>query len=671
MATVESKNKRAVVLGTCGHIDHGKTSLVRALTGVDTDSLAEEKKRGVSIDLGFAWMELGGEVGHVAVVDVPGHDRFIRNMLAGATGIDIALLCVAADDGVMPQTIEHLDIINLLGITKGIVVVTKSDLVAKERVAEVGREVSGLLLGTSLEGASVIGVSTHNGEGTEGVDELRSLIKDAVAERLSAEAKTLTHARADANAFRLPIDRSFSVKGFGTVVTGTIFSGSVKEGDEVLSYPSGKSFRVRGIESHHDKVEMVSMGSRAAINLSGLDKGELKRGEMLTSPSFDSFKGSLSFDCAFESLKSNKDKLKSGRSLKLYHMTSEVLVSNVRLSGVTSLAGGERGYGRIYLKSPLLVMRGDRFILRDPSVNRTIAGGRVLLPYIAGDRASALKLSEVDFKALALSNTKTDIKDSIERLLDVLLLKRRIIKLKIVAFVLNISISELEEYLVGEGASYTLINEYVAARSMLKEAELRVIDTLKRYHKENPAELGLTESALLAKILEGSSLDKTVSRHLPILLREGLLKRLVDSKASSIERSSATYLISGHKPASVGADKVLEDSILKLFGEGALALKLDDIIKENLASVVELKRVLRNMTERATVVRIKEGLYMSAGGVIDAKEKLVDYLGRNERIKAADFRDLLGCGRKLAIEILEYFDSVRVTLRSGDLRSLR
>ena len=156
MATVESKNKRAVVLGTCGHIDHGKTSLVRALTGVDTDSLAEEKKRGVSIDLGFAWMELGEGVGHVAVVDVPGHDRFIRNMLAGATGIDIALLCVAADDGVMPQTIEHLDIINLLGITKGIVVVTKSDLVAKERVDEVGREVSGLLLGTSLEGASVI-----------------------------------------------------------------------------------------------------------------------------------------------------------------------------------------------------------------------------------------------------------------------------------------------------------------------------------------------------------------------------------------------------------------------------------------------------------------------------------------------------------------------------------
>lgn len=667
MPTSDIKDSRAVIIGTCGHIDHGKTSLVRALTGVDTDALAEEKERGLSIDLGFAWMELGDGAMSAAIVDVPGHDRFIRNMLAGATGIDIALLCIAADDGIMPQTIEHLDIINLLGVSRGVVVITKSDVASDERIREVASDVAKLLSKTLLEGAPVVNVSTHTGDG---IDELRLVIEALVSETVKAEAKSLK--RRGSDPLRLPVDRSFSIKGFGTVVTGTVFSGTLTDGDEVILYPSAKRVRVRGIESHHEKTSRISVGARAAVNLSAVSKGELKRGDLLLSPSLSSYRGSLSFDCSLQSLKSNSHKLKSGRSLKLYHMTSEASAS-VRLSGTISLNAGERGYGRVYLKSPLFVLRGDRFILRDPSINSTVGGGRVLLPYPAGDRQSLLKSSVVDFKALGLS--EDGAQENLGLLLNVLILNGRIMRLNTISLMLNVRCAELKEYLKGKEAEHTMLGEDVMSRAMLKSAEDAVVDTLRRYHEESPAELGVKESALLAKMVAGETLKASVKAQLPTLMKDGLLDRLTDSSGSGdaerLTRSGAVYLLPGHEPASSGEDKVIEDAVMGLFGDACLALKVGEIVKDVSADAGEIKRVLRNMVERESIVRLKEGLYMSGASVSAAMEKLTAYLKDKDGIKASDFRDILGCGRKLAIEILEYFDGVKITLRSGDVRTLR
>ena len=298
-----------VIFGTAGHIDHGKTSLVKALTGMETDTLKEEKTRGLSIDLGFAFIDLPGE-GMAAVVDVPGHDRFIKNMLAGVTGIDCAIFCVAADDGIMPQTIEHFEIVHLLGVRKAIFVITKKDLVLSERRATVRRDIESLIEKSPLKGSVIIEASVVTGEG---IDELKKEM---------CRVSSLIKRAGNKGIARLPVDRSFIVKGFGTVVTGTICGGSFKNFEEVFLYPSGIKARVRGIESHHAKVERVGRGERAAINLQGVSFDAVKRGDMILGAGCPP--ESLVFDCRVESLASMPYVLTGRRRLKLYHFTNEV-----------------------------------------------------------------------------------------------------------------------------------------------------------------------------------------------------------------------------------------------------------------------------------------------------------------------------------------------------------
>ncbi|MEK7313065.1 MAG: selenocysteine-specific translation elongation factor, partial [Deltaproteobacteria bacterium] len=354
-----------VIFGTAGHIDHGKTSLVKSLTHMETDTLKEEKARGLSIDLGFAFIDLSF-AGRAAVVDVPGHDRFIKNMLAGVTGIDCAIFCVAADDGVMPQTIEHFEIVHLLGVKKAIFVITKKDLASRERRALVRRDIETLIEKSPLKGSVIIEASVVTGEG---IDELKKEM---------CRVSSLTKRAGNKGIARLPVDRSFIVKGFGTVVTGTICGGSFKNFEEVFLYPSGIKARVRGIESHHNKVERVGRGERAAINLQGVSFDAVKRGDMILGACYPP--QSLVFDCRVESLASMPYVLTGRRRLKLYHFTSEVeafVIPHAR----RGIGAGETAFARVRLKKALVILKGDRFVLRDSSIGKTIAGGEVLLPY--------------------------------------------------------------------------------------------------------------------------------------------------------------------------------------------------------------------------------------------------------------------------------------------------
>jgi len=365
-------------IGTAGHVDHGKTSLSAALTGMDTDRLSEEKRRGVSIDLGFAHLDIEGEGGSVraALVDVPGHERFIKNMLAGTTGIDLVLFVVAADDGVMPQTTEHLDIVRLLGVDRAVFVITKTDLVDRGRVEEVERDVRALIKGTPLEKSAFTKFSAVTGEGLE---EVRRAIQEALL--------TDGSGRGDRERpFRLPIDRSFAAKGFGTVVTGTMAQGSVKKGDEAFIFPTGASVKVRGIQSTRLDADEAASGQRAALNISGVSHRDVERGFVLASRELSPFlsagSGSRAVDCLFEftpAFPSGRNK--RGRLFKVHHQTDDTLAA-LQLSGGAG-PSGRTAWGRLILHKPLLMMRGDRFIIRDPSINATVGGGVVFLSYLS------------------------------------------------------------------------------------------------------------------------------------------------------------------------------------------------------------------------------------------------------------------------------------------------
>ena len=370
------------VIGTAGHIDHGKTALIRALTGIDADRLPEEKKRGMTIDIGFAYLDLPQGL-RVGIVDVPGHEALIKNMLVGATGFGFVLLVVAADDGVMPQTREHLYCLHLLGVREGIGIITKVDAVEKERVQEVKAEFRSLLKGTTLEDMPITGVSSITGQGIDG---LKKTITSKVTEILPAER--------GAN-FRLPVDRIFTVEGFGTVVTGTVLSGTIAKGEEVSIFPESHRARIRNIESHYQDVETVSSGQRAAINLAGIERSDLQRGCMVVK---GSLKGFTAADCRVELVNPLPRDLKNGSRVKVFHATNE-LEGKIFIKG-KEIGAGFKGYVHLSFDKPVVIYHKDRFILRDMASPRVIGGGEVILPHRKPLRRKALSEPPADTPSL-------------------------------------------------------------------------------------------------------------------------------------------------------------------------------------------------------------------------------------------------------------------------------
>ena len=629
------------IIGTAGHIDHGKTSLIKALTGQDTDRLKEEKERGISIDLGFAHLTLpdGTEFG---VVDVPGHERFIKNMLAGAHGIDLVLFTVAADDGVMPQTEEHLDIVHLLGVKMAIFVITKADLVPAARIADVEEEIDIITLGTTLENSPKLAVSSVTGQGLE---ELKQLI--------STTLKSATHA-APSGYFRLPVDRAFVLQGHGVVVTGTALSGEIKVGEQVRCLPGDNLFRVRSLQVHGQSVERAGWGQRVAMNLTGPERASIERGQVichdklsLTSERFDAF---------LEVRPAAAKGIKNHQRLRIHMGAAERLGKIVLLGDKQKAEPKESVYCQITLEEPLLVLRGDHFVARDETAQRTLGGGTVIHPWSKrhkrGDASLPSRLKALhtgDFAAL----TENFLQESpafalsIDAIYQFLNLREEEARQKVDA------LSTLRA-LNAEGEKvYSTESKWLRLKEQL-------VKTLQEFHAGHPLVPGMDMEELRGKLIFQLS-PKLFRVVVDLFINEKLI-----AKEENLLR------LASHKVQLGGQETVLMDKIKKILGEQPLAPPdLKEIEKQAAVPRNRLNEVIRLLERDGSVVRVTTDMYFLASSIEQLRATLVRFLGEKGEMNAAAFRDLIGSSRKYTIPLLEYFDRAGLTIRIGDIRKLK
>jgi selenocysteine-specific elongation factor len=633
---------RDLVLGTAGHIDHGKTALVRALTGTDTDRLPAEKERGITIDLGFASLELGDI--HLALIDVPGHERFIRNMLAGASGVDLAMLVVAADDSVMPQTREHLEILRLLGLASGVVVLTKCDLVDPTWLDLVEDEVRTLVHGTFLENAPIVRTSTVTGEGLE-----------ALKGALRAVSSTVSPSR-DQGLFRVAIDRSFTVAGHGTVVTGTVASGSVSVGDEVVWHPSGRVLRVRGLHRHDRAVERIGRGSRAAINLVGVHHAEVHRGQEVAAPGYLEANRILSVE-VIQSEQAVRPLRHRGR-YKLHLGTAEVSAVLSLLEPDEASPASAR-LAQLFVAEPLVAVHGQPFVLRSESPPATLGGGRVLYP---GPR----RLRRRDQTAIArLGRLRST--SSLERLSAALEFfglntwaERRL------SAATGLSVGEVESSLAMLANSGALVELPVGPRRTIRllpelaaELEERAARALARLHAEHPRQAAIPRAQLTAAFpdLAGETL---VSGLIDRLLAQG--KVVVDGR---------TVALAGHEAKLSQGERKLKTDLAEAIRLGGMSppdvSELTASAGQRAPVVPELLALLR-AEER--VVEISNSLYLDVDIERELVRRVRENLANGSAITMSELRDLLGTTRKYAVPIGEYLDRIGITKREGDVRRL-
>ena len=630
---------KSFIVGTAGHIDHGKTELIKALTGVDTDRLKEEKERGISIELGFAELDLAGGI-TAGIVDVPGHEHFIKNMLAGATGFDMVLLTVAADDGVMPQTIEHLAIVDLLGVQEGVVVITKADLADEDMLELVKEDVAEALKGTALADAEVVVTSSRTGQG---LDELRQAISK-VAERVSL--------RDSEGFFRIPVDRVFSLKGIGTVITGTLWEGSVADGDEAVIQPAGRKVRVRNIQVHGEDVDQARAGQRVALNLPGISKQEIERGDIIGSLPY--LHPSLMLDGYLQLLKTARP-LKNRARVRFHHGTREVMARVILLGGREQLAPGEEAYVQYRLESPIVAIYGDRCILRSYSPMTTIGGGVVLDSRPKKHRHHQASILEplqkrrqgnvpelivliIEEKKMPLTRSQllllTEIKEGqLEQALAELLSGGKLLQLP------------------GEGQTY-----YVSP-PLLETLLAELVDLTGRLHEANPLKPGVNKEPLrqrMEKDLGGEvfeALIKAAASRGEIEIEAGRL-RLPGGGRSLSERELAE-----------------KEVIRKTIIEGEFNPPLfKELMQVSGLDKNKLRDLLGILIEEGEIEQLNPEFFLAKGRLGEAEDRIKSFLAQKERLGVADLRDMLGASRKYSIPLLEYFDRKRVTRRDGDYR---
>ena len=632
------------IIGTAGHIDHGKTALIKALTGQDTDRLKEEKERGISIDLGFAYFTLPDGT-RTGIVDVPGHERFIRNMLAGAHGIDLVLFAVAADDGVMPQTEEHLDILHLLGARRGIFVITKADLVDAARISDVRDEIELLADGTTLAGAPVIEFSSTTGAG---LDDLRAEI---VRQLDGFQARRAT------GVFRLPLDRAFVIKGHGIVVTGTAMGAEVSVGDKLRVLPSGAEVRVRSIQVHSDSVESAGLCQRVALNLTGAEKLGLARGDVLADERLDSV--TSRFDAWLEIRPAAKRALKNNTRVRLFIGTAETIARAIVLDEAGAIAPKGAGFAQLVTEDAVVALAGDRFVIRDETNSRTLGGGVVLNPM--GRRVR--KPVEAYRAKLSLLKNSSGA-DAIEALID--LNEAFALGTTRIAMLMNIPIAEAEAVLretqrfvklsVGDEEAFTTRARWDALKRF-------AFDALERHHKTEPLSPGLEMEAMRTR--------------LPFEIGARAFRPIVDriSHESEIVREESVLRLKSHRVQLGGDAETLgariEAALSRAQFQPPDLKQLADALKIPANQLARIRTVLLAMEREGRVVKIATDLYFSRTAADAARGRLVEYLNAHSEITAATFRDLLGASRKFAIALLDHFDHAGVTTRTGDTRRLR
>ncbi len=635
-----------IVVGTAGHIDHGKTALVKALTGVDADRLPEEKQRGITIDLGFAELELGDL--RIGFVDVPGHERFVKNMLAGAGGIDLVLLVVASDEGVMPQTREHFEICRLLETKRGMIALTKTDLADAELLDLVELDVAELVEGSFLEDAPVVRVSSKSGEGLEELK--RSLIETAAG--ISQRNETLST--------RLPIDRSFSIKGFGAVVTGTLSNGTISVGDEMELLPTEKRVRVRGLQTHGRHVETAHAGQRTAVNLGGVDHTEIERGMTLAEPG--AFGTTQIFDAAIEVLANSAKPVKSRQRVRVHIGTAEVLARVDVLNNERLIEPGESGFAQIRLESPVSAAPSDRFIIRRYSPQITIAGGKVL--DAAASKHKRRELEDVGARLERLSGFGLEPEAVAEYAVDsagiggILFdeLRRRT---GIRAEVLREEIERMK----GSGAAVEAEKRLVPG-SDFSALTKSMVETVRAHHASEPLSAGLPRETLR---------EKTAAHLSGEVFREALARL---EKAGEISSVKDLVRLSSHsRELSAGAKKVLE-SLSDAYGKAGLQVPgLDDALadasKGTGLSRAEARQIFQMLVDSAEILKVSEDFYFSRGAIEELTGRLKEYAettAENRLIGVPEFKDLAGISRKYAIPLLEYLDAIKITRRAGDKR---
>jgi len=628
-----------LIIGTAGHVDHGKTMLVRALTGVDTDRLKEEKERGISIELGFASLQLPG--GRMAgIVDVPGHERFIKNMLAGAGGMDLVLLVIAADEGVMPQTREHLDIIQLLQINRGVVVLTKVDLVDGEWLDLVKSEVREFLQGSMLENAPLVEVSAVTGQG---IDELLRVI-DGQAARVKE--------RPSAGRVFLPVDRVFSVTGFGTVVTGTLWSGELRPGEAVEIMPRGLSTRVRSLQVHGKNVRSARAGQRVAVNLTGLEVEQVSRGSVLAATG--SLTPSYRLDVRLLLLKNAVRPLKNRARVRLYLGTAEILGRAVLLDR-DELKPGETALAQLELEEPAVARRGDRFVIRSYSPMHTIGGGTVIDP---APRKHKRGRPEI-LRELATKEKGTPV----ELVEQQLLARPTMLTADDIAAGAGITAEEAREALAGllpEGRVVAVPAEnqsyYVAGNVYARWAgELRQI--LAAYHREYPLREGYPREELRSRKFSAMN-SKQFQFLLQAMERDGIL-RLVAQHVALVD------FLPHLDPSLEKTAAELE----KMFKEGGFQPpSWAEASRRSGLDGTRAQELLSYFLRRGTIVKVADELYFHPAALEEAKERLKAHLFARGEVSVGEARDLWQTSRKYALPLLEYFDRERLTRRVGDKR---
>jgi selenocysteine-specific elongation factor len=627
---------KSIIVGTAGHIDHGKTALVKALTGIDADRLEEEKRRGITIDLGFAHTELPGPSGErlrFGFVDVPGHERFVRNMLAGVGGIDLVLLVIAADEGIKPQTREHFDICRLLAIQHGITVLTKSDIVDAETIEVVRLEVADFLTGSFLENSPIVPVSALK---STGLDELkRQLVR--IASQLPAR---------DSNAIaRLPIDRVFTMKGFGTVVTGTLVAGTIHKEDELELFPKGKKVRVRGVQVHGASTEKAVAGERTALNLAGVDKAELERGMVLASPGM--LQTSSRIDVQLSLLPSAKP-LKNGARVHLYAFASEAIAA-VNLYENKQLKPGAEGFAQLRLSAPLLLVPGDRFIIRQFSPVVTIGGGVVLDAFpIAKQKSEAREhllaaSAKGDREQILMTRIARRAASgiSLDRLVAETGWLANVIRAEIAALIKSRAIAQFGARFLDSGAVASLTASLLA--------------TLEAFQTQNPLAPGMNQQTLREKFALDTDVFAAVVAE---LVREGKVETVGDI----IHLRGRGVVM---KDEEAESRKIIEQA----FSSAGLKVPaLKDVLAGLKIDKTRAQKIVTLLLRDKVLIKISEDLVFHQGALNELRKNLTALKASSPKIDVGRFKDLTGVSRKYAIPLLEYLDRERVTKRIGDER---